>query len=699
VISAADGAYTLTAGVGTRVVIHVQAAGFAKTFQVARVSAGKTASLDVQLLPTGVTRSVSIAVGDTVTVPDSTAQVTIPAGGLVPASGGTSAASVNVAVTPINPAIDPDVMPGDYTAVLSGGGSPVPIESFGALLLDVSDESGTRYTLAPGQTSTIRIPVGTLSASPPPTIPLLIFDESTGLWAEEGTATLAGTAPNQFYEGTVARFGFWNADQAMNTVFVSGCVLDTANQPIANVMVKTNGINYSGSASTFTAADGSFQVAVRRDALATLSVTFDRNGSPLTTTVNVGPFTADSTLPDCIVTEPAPLGITARSLPTGIVGTGYNARLAAFNGTKPYSWSVLSGVLPTGLTLDNTTGQISGAPTAAGTFTGTIQAQDSSTPQQSATAPFSITIFPTSSGGGGLGNNSALLRGAAIGKGTVAVGDLRKQIAVTVLGQNDSLTVGTAFANRSTTTSNTAYVILPVTNTGSQTLCFVELEEITYRDAGGAALTVPSLTFVRGSVRKVSANIFTDTCLAPGETGMVADIEANLYSAVAKMEFTFKSGSSVISVPAARVIPQSYIQPTTTSLAVTVANLGSAPALVGAQFRFHHWFLFDDAMQPLLWGITDTTAPSIISASGMATISDNVFYDGSGSRLLVFVDFEDTTGTTTSSKAIAGITGVSFEDCATSMPADELAMCRHKRRNLRSATLASVQQAPPLQTE
>ncbi|MDX1253303.1 MAG: putative Ig domain-containing protein [Gammaproteobacteria bacterium] len=86
------------------------------------------------------------------------------------------------------------------------------------------------------------------------------------------------------------------------------------------------------------------------------------------------------------------MAIITPSLPAGIVGTAYTASLTTSGGTPPYAWSITSGALPTGLTLNSTTGQVSGTPTAAGAFTGTIQAQDSSTPMQSASAPFNISI-------------------------------------------------------------------------------------------------------------------------------------------------------------------------------------------------------------------------------------------------------------------------------------------------------------------
>ncbi|MDR2327040.1 MAG: putative Ig domain-containing protein [Acidovorax sp.] len=73
----------------------------------------------------------------------------------------------------------------------------------------------------------------------------------------------------------------------------------------------------------------------------------------------------------------AALGIAPSSLPSAMVNAAYSQTLVASMGTAPYTYVISTGALPAGLSLNATTGQITGTPTASGSFSFTIQVTDS----------------------------------------------------------------------------------------------------------------------------------------------------------------------------------------------------------------------------------------------------------------------------------------------------------------------------------
>lgn len=89
---------------------------------------------------------------------------------------------------------------------------------------------------------------------------------------------------------------------------------------------------------------------------------------------------------------PPALAVTVSSLPAGTMQSSYSTSLTATGGTKPYSWSLLSGQLPPGLSLNSSSGAISGMPTQVGTFSFSAEVSDGETPAQTASASLSITI-------------------------------------------------------------------------------------------------------------------------------------------------------------------------------------------------------------------------------------------------------------------------------------------------------------------
>ena len=103
------------------------------------------------------------------------------------------------------------------------------------------------------------------------------------------------------------------------------------------------------------------------------------------------------------------LSVSTTSLPGGAVGTPYNALMAANGGITPYTWSVASGSLPVGLTLNPSSGLISGTPSAAGLTGFSVQVADSQ--HHTANQALSISVSTGDANGTLNGNYAFFLSG------------------------------------------------------------------------------------------------------------------------------------------------------------------------------------------------------------------------------------------------------------------------------------------------
>jgi hypothetical protein len=106
------------------------------------------------------------------------------------------------------------------------------------------------------------------------------------------------------------------------------------------------------------------------------------------------------------IAPPPTLSVTQAPLPPGTLNSAYNGSIATQGGVAPLTWTITSGGLPPGLSLNSSTGQITGVPineshatpavTYPAIYSFTVQVQDSSlpTPQKVPVPPaqFSITI-------------------------------------------------------------------------------------------------------------------------------------------------------------------------------------------------------------------------------------------------------------------------------------------------------------------
>ncbi|MEY4564735.1 MAG: hypothetical protein RLZZ618_4012 [Pseudomonadota bacterium] len=309
----AAGKFSFTLAVNARVIVSTSKPAYATNVAITTAAQSTRSYLTVPLLPEAATPTFDPATGGTATVPGSTARIVLAPASLVRVDGAAITGNVTVRVTPINPSINPAYMPGNFSADRPGAGgapsTPAWIESFGAATVTVVDASGAAVAIAPGMTASIRIPVGTRSAARPATVPLFYFDVPTGKWVEQGTATLGGTAPDQYYEGTVSRVGTWNADQYYDTVAVTGCLQDDRGRRVAGGRVFTDGIDYSGTAEARTDAQGNFSVPLKTSAQAILTA---QNGIRQSNSKTVGPATSNVAAGACLVVGSDVNGLNVR---------------------------------------------------------------------------------------------------------------------------------------------------------------------------------------------------------------------------------------------------------------------------------------------------------------------------------------------------------------------------------------------------
>jgi trimeric autotransporter adhesin len=88
----------------------------------------------------------------------------------------------------------------------------------------------------------------------------------------------------------------------------------------------------------------------------------------------------------------APLVITQVNLPAGQVGAPYSGGFTVTGGVPPYTWIIAQNALPPGLSINASTGQITGTPTQAGTFNFRARVTDSDETQFFVDSVQSITI-------------------------------------------------------------------------------------------------------------------------------------------------------------------------------------------------------------------------------------------------------------------------------------------------------------------
>jgi hypothetical protein len=185
-------------------------------------------------------------------------------------------------------------------------------------------------------------------------------------------------------------------------------ILDTAPAPVISALVPN------------TLAPGTLGTLVEIDGTSFTGVSqVTGNAIPLTVEPPIDPAKLFVYIPPAMlanpgsiavqVTNPSPGGgasnvvnlpvekvvLTPQRLPGTVVGAAYSVDITASGGQGPYAYTIASGSLPPGLTLDPSTGTISGSPALGGLFFFKLQAQDSI--GAVGTQPLQIFVYVTAS--------------------------------------------------------------------------------------------------------------------------------------------------------------------------------------------------------------------------------------------------------------------------------------------------------------
>lgn len=164
-------------------------------------------------------------------------QVDMPQDGYVTdATGRVYSGQVNAQMLYLDPNNEyfADMMPGGDLAAVRTDGSEAQLVSYGMTAVSLTDQAGNKLQLRKGARATLTFPIPEgMAANLPDAIPLWSFNESNGLWEEEGQATLDG----DHYVGQVSHFSWVNLDYPEEQATVEGYVRDKSGRAVGGLPI------------------------------------------------------------------------------------------------------------------------------------------------------------------------------------------------------------------------------------------------------------------------------------------------------------------------------------------------------------------------------------------------------------------------------------------------------------------------------
>lgn len=266
-------------------VITVEKPGYFNQYKTITPTKSATNRTRIQLTEKSVSETITSSQGGLVTI-DQGSSVQFQPNSFIDQQGNTYTGNVQVYsffIDPTDENID-QYMPGNLTAINAENEEAV-LQSFGMVKVLLEGDSGQRLNINKAATLNIAVPFD-LQANAPAELPLWYFDENTGLWIEEGNATLQ----NGMYIGDVEHFTFWNCDVPSEAAQITGQTFDS--KGISILKVRVTDLSTGASFTDWTNTEGGFNITVPKNVSLLLEV-FDVCGTEVLLSTNIGPFTDD----------------------------------------------------------------------------------------------------------------------------------------------------------------------------------------------------------------------------------------------------------------------------------------------------------------------------------------------------------------------------------------------------------------------
>ena len=264
------------------------------------------------------------------------------------------------------------------------------------------------------------------------------------------------------------------------------------------------------------------------------------------------------------------LSITTTTIPGGTQKAAYSSTLSGTGGAQPLSWSIATGTLPPGVTLDSASGVIAGTPSTCGSFPITTRLADSATTPKSVDKALTFSVACSNdyiiSGNAGIAGATVTYSGTASGSVT-ADGSGNYSIG--------PLLNGTYIV----TPSKPQYLFTPASKTVSVDIDTSIAAFVAVEDVNGPLLAVSTLTnnsITNTATLNISGNV-TDT-------SGVANLKINgtdvtVTNGSFSHAVTLQVGANTISIIATDTLGNSTTEIRTITLDTTAPVLTvSAPA-------------------------------------------------------------------------------------------------------------------------